>query len=56
MGVDITEAAGGLRVRQCKVGGRGLGQKPETEQSWLNFRRTAWNGSVEWFQGVVGAG
>ena len=56
MGVDITEAGGGLRVRQCKVGGRGLCQKPETEQSWLNFRRTAWNGSVEWFQGVVGAG
>ena len=56
MGVDITEAASGLRVHQCKVGGRGLGQKPETEQSWLDFRHAAWNGSVEWFQGVVGVG
>ena len=56
MGVDIMEAAGGLRVRQCEAGGGGLGQKPETEQSLLGFGRAAWNGCVEWFQGVVGAG
>ena len=56
VGVDIMEAAGGLRVRQCEAGGGGLGQKPETEQSLLGFGRAAWNGCVEWFQGVVGAG
>ena len=56
MGVDIMEAAGGLHIRQCEAGGQGLGQKPETEQSWLGFGHTAWNGSGEWFQGVVGAG
>ena len=56
MGVDITEAAGGLHVRQCEARGWGLGQKPKTEQSWLGFGRTVWNGSVEWFQGVVDVG
>ena len=43
-------------IRQCEAGGQGLGQKPETKQSWLGFGHTAWNGSAEWFQGVVGAG
>jgi hypothetical protein len=56
VGVDIMEAAGGLHICQCEAGGRGLGQKPKTKQSWLSFGHAAWNGSVEWFQEVVGAG
>jgi hypothetical protein len=32
-----TETAGGLRIHKCEVGGRGLGQKPETEHLALDF-------------------
>jgi hypothetical protein len=39
--VDGMEAAGGLQVCQREGGGRGLGQKPETEHSWLGFGRAA---------------
>ena len=46
MGVDITEAVGRLRIRQCKVRGWGLGQKPETEQLWLNFRHAGTVGTL----------
>ena len=37
VGAKGTETVGGLRVRKREVGGRGLGQKPETEHLQLNF-------------------
>ena len=40
------EMRGGLHVRKREVGGRGLGQKPESEHLWLDFGHAMWNGSV----------
>jgi hypothetical protein len=37
--VDAVAAAGGPCVRQREAGEQGLGQKTETEHSWLDFER-----------------
>jgi hypothetical protein len=39
--VNGMDVVGGLHVHQCEAGGLGLGQKPETECSWLSFGHVA---------------
>ena len=41
-----TETAGGLHIRKCKVGGRGLGQKPETKHLMFGFGLAVRNDGV----------
>ena len=46
VGAKGMEMAGGLCVRKREVGGRGLGQKPETEHLMLGFGLAVRNGGV----------